>query len=262
MTIEICVAYCAGQGFSIAGTQFGTQCFCDNEIVDGGTQAPESDCSMPCAGDNTEICGNGNRNSVYSNVTGAMTVLQPPFPQTTGLPGSWSYVGCLLDNFNQQRVFPYMIEYPTNATADLCLSTCQEFGFPAAGIEYGFQCFCGDMSDVYFAQAQGGGQIEPDSQCTITCPGNRQYVCGDGNRLTFYNWTGPPLYTWHQPTGVNMGEYSLLIGGVVVPLMTSANINGKIVSPFYLMILHGCLQSIDVRREIWHLGIRKLHRQL
>jgi hypothetical protein len=90
------------------------------------------------------------------------------------------------------------------------------------------------MSDVYFAQAQGGGQIVPDSQCTVTCPGNRQYICGDGNRLTFYNWTGSPMYTWHKPTGVDMGQYSLLIGGVVVPLLTSANINGKIVSSSFI----------------------------
>jgi hypothetical protein len=242
MTIEMCVAYCAGLGYSIAGTQFGTQCFCDNEIIDGGTQAPETDCSTPCAGDNTEICGNGNRNSVYSNVTGAMTVLQPPFPQTTGLPGSWSYVGCLVDNFNGVRVFPYQLDFPTNASADVCTTACQAFGFPAAGIEYAFQCFCGDMSDVYFAQAQGGGQIVPDSQCTLTCPGNPQYNCGDGNRLTFYNWTGPPLYTWHEPTGADMGEYSLLIGGVVVPLMTSANINGKIVSRYHLEFLSCCSQ--------------------
>lgn len=229
MTIEMCVAYCAGLGYSIAGAQYGTQCYCDNDIVAGGTQAPNSDCSMACAGDSTEICGNGNRNSVYSNVTGNLTVLQPPYAQTTGLPGSWTYVGCLEDNYNQTRVFPYELDLPNNATADICLTYCSDYGFPAGGIEYAYQCFCGDMSDVYFAQSYGGGTIYPDSQCTLTCPGNEQYICGDGNRITFYNWTGTPLYTWHEPTGANQGTYSLLIGGVVVPLMTSANINGKIV---------------------------------
>jgi hypothetical protein len=230
MTVEMCVAYCAGLGYSVAGVQYGTQCYCDNQIVAGGTQAPDSDCSMACAGDATEKCGNGNRNSVYSNVVGNLTVLQPPFVQKTGLPGNWQYVGCLQDNFNQQRVFPYQLDLPTNATAETCLTACSNYGYPAGGIEYGYQCFCGDMSDVYFAQSLGGGVIEPDSQCTVVCPGNEQYICGDGNRISFYNWTGTPLYNWHQPTGVNQGEYSLLIGGVVVPLMTSANINGKIVS--------------------------------
>jgi len=230
MTIETCIAWCSGQGYTVVGLQYGTQCFCDNEIVAGGTQAPESDCSDPCGGDNTEICGNGNRNSVYSNVTGPLTVLQPPYAQNTSLPGSWEYVGCLVDNVNQIRVFPYMLELPTNCTADICLSLCAEYGFPAGGIEYAYQCFCGDMSDVYFAQSYGGASIVPDSQCTLTCPGNEQYICGDGNRITFYNWTGAPISNWAKPTGVNQGTYSLLIGGVVVPLMTSANINGKIVS--------------------------------
>jgi hypothetical protein len=35
------------------------------------------------------------------------------------------------------------------------------------------------------------------------------------------------LYTFNFPTGTAAGEYSLLIGGVVVPLMTTQGINGK-----------------------------------
>ena len=235
MTIEMCVSYCAGLGYTVAGAQYGTQCFCDTEIINGGVQAPETDCNMPCGGNGSEMCGAGNRDSVYSNVTGNLTVLQPAYAQTKGLPGSYTYIGCLVDNFNGQRVFPYELDFKTNATADLCLSSCQAFGFPSGGVEFGYQCFCGDWSDVLFAQSLGGGQIQPDSQCTMPCPGNQQYICGDGNRITFYNWTGTPLYNWHYPTGPDMGEYSLLIGGLVVPLMTSVNINGKIVSQVTLV---------------------------
>jgi hypothetical protein len=48
---------------------------------------------MPCGGNSAEICGAGNRMSVYSNQT--LTVYPPAIPQTTGLPGSWVYQGCL-----------------------------------------------------------------------------------------------------------------------------------------------------------------------
>jgi hypothetical protein len=55
------------------------------------------------------------------------------------------------------------------------------------------------------------------------------HLCGSGNLLTYYAWNGAqPLYEWSTPTGNAAGEYSLLIGGVVVPLMTAQNINGKV----------------------------------
>jgi hypothetical protein len=47
--------------------------------------------------------------------------------------------------------------------------------------------------------------------------------------LTYYAWEGTnPLYSWDFPTGIDAGEYSLLIGGVVVPLITSQVVTGKV----------------------------------
>lgn len=68
-----------------------------------------------------------------------------------------------------------------------------------------------------------------DTQCNSACTGAPQYLCGSGNRLTWYTYTAtPPLYTWNFPTGAAAGKYSLLIGGVVVPLITSQTITGKV----------------------------------
>lgn len=54
-------------------------------------------------------------------------------------------------------------------------------------------------------------------------------MCGDNNRLTYYTWQGAtPLTSWGIPTGTNAGSYSLLIGGVVVPLIVSQTVNGKV----------------------------------
>lgn len=44
------------------------------------------------------------------------------------------------DNVNNTRTFPYMTTYTTNNSATTCLSRCQEYGFQAAGMEYGEQC--------------------------------------------------------------------------------------------------------------------------
>ena len=93
LTVESCVASCYGQGYSVAGMEYSKQCFCGNAIYSGGTLASsDTDCNMACAGNANEMCGAGNRLSVYSNAT--ITTYQPAVPQTSGLPGSWTYDGC------------------------------------------------------------------------------------------------------------------------------------------------------------------------
>lgn len=62
---------------------------------------------------------------------------------------------------------------------------------------------------------------------TSRCIG--QYYCGGGDLLTYYVWDGPePLYNFNFPQGTAAGEYSLLIGGLTVPLITAQVITGKV----------------------------------
>jgi hypothetical protein len=47
--------------------------------------------------------------------------------------------------------------------------------------------------------------------------------------LLYYTWAGPePLYTWGFPEETDAGDYSLLIGGLTVPLITTQLITGKV----------------------------------
>jgi hypothetical protein len=73
--------------------EYGTQCFCDNVMKNGPVIAPETDCSIACPGNSAEKCGAGNRLSVYYK--GNLTIYNIPVAQTTGLPGSWQYSGCI-----------------------------------------------------------------------------------------------------------------------------------------------------------------------
>jgi hypothetical protein len=102
------------------------------------------------------------------------------------------------------------------------LNQCAAFGYPVAGLEYGEQCFCGDISDVN----TNGGTFVPDSECNMPCSGDPIHFCGAGNRLTTYYWTGTPLYVWNTPE--NTGYYEFLIGGLVVPLIATVGINDKV----------------------------------
>jgi hypothetical protein len=93
LTIESCTQICAGLGYTVAGMEYSVQCFCDYTIVDGGTLTAEADCAMACGGSSTEICGGPDLMSIYA--IGPLAVYQVPVPQTSGLPGSWQYGGCI-----------------------------------------------------------------------------------------------------------------------------------------------------------------------
>jgi len=238
-------------GYTIAGAEYAEECYCDDAIYNGGALAAnQADCNTPCPGNPSEDCGAGNRLSLYS--IGEPLAYQPPAPQTSGLPANWVYKGCLQDNIPSNEdpneivsTFPYMVwNNATGNTPEACIAICQQFGFNAAGLEYGSECFCGDVENIQVASAPSAStdpsqpqfytrsaipQIVPDSECNSVCTGAGQYLCGSGNLLSYYAWDGPePLYEWGMPTGYEAGEYQLLIGGVVVPLMTAQNINGKV----------------------------------
>ncbi len=69
MTIELCQNACKNGGFTYAGVEFATQCFCGNSIGGGGSKALEAECNKPCAGNSKEICGGGNRINIFTTAT-------------------------------------------------------------------------------------------------------------------------------------------------------------------------------------------------
>ena len=81
------------------------------------------------------------------------------------------------------------------------------------------------MGDV----AATGATLQPDTDCSFTCPGDPEALCGAGNRLTYYTWTVAPVTQFTFPQGNAAGKYEFLIGGVIIPLMTQPAINGKVV---------------------------------
>ncbi|KAJ6479618.1 copper radical oxidase [Mycena sanguinolenta] len=221
LTIESCVQACSASNFTVAAAEYSTQCFCGTELIEGATKAPESDCNMGCGGNTTEACGAGNRMSVYSTNKN-VTILPVPVPQNSSIPGSWSYQGCLMEAVGS-RAIPWQNIYPTNNSATTCLSQCAAFGYTAGGMEYGDECYCGDVSDVQAA----GVKFAPESDCNLPCPGDPIHLCGAGNRIQYYKWTGAPPYVWNKPT-THLGYYEFLVPGVVVPLIATVGINGKV----------------------------------
>ncbi|WVQ72276.1 hypothetical protein IAR50_001826 [Cryptococcus sp. DSM 104548] len=75
MTPQICIAACQAKGYTIAGVEYSSQCYCANAFTSGSVAADESSCSMSCAGDELQTCGGSNRLSTwtYSNTTASVS---------------------------------------------------------------------------------------------------------------------------------------------------------------------------------------------
>lgn len=65
MSNEKCVSYCQNAGFAVAGTEYGGQCYCGNEIV-GSERLNDTSCDMACEDAASDVCGGGWALTVYS----------------------------------------------------------------------------------------------------------------------------------------------------------------------------------------------------
>ena len=72
MTVETCISLCGGKGYSIAGLEYASQCFCGNTLPARASPTPGviGTCTMACKGNSTEMCGAGNRLSLYQKCSG------------------------------------------------------------------------------------------------------------------------------------------------------------------------------------------------
>jgi hypothetical protein len=131
---------------------------CGNVLAPGATAAPDTDCSMTCSGNSTELCGGSNRISVYGNGG-----VPKPGPFTNPGPHGWASVGCFSDNGAARTLnTPVQVTGGGAAmTVGLCTSACA--GYALAGLEYGGECYCGNA-------LQNGGSAAGDG-CNMACNG-------------------------------------------------------------------------------------------
>lgn len=123
LTVEICIAACANGGYTLAGVEFGSQCWCDTTLHNGGGPAADGNtgCNMACQGNSAEICGGSNRLSVYT-------------PATLG----WESLGCYTDNV-QTRTLTHSEQITGGGaamTVEMCQGACLAAGYNLAGVEY------------------------------------------------------------------------------------------------------------------------------
>lgn len=91
MTTEQCVDFCQTQELPIAGTEYSTQCFCGNLLLDS-VNLDEGQCNMTCSGDtsNSSMCGGSWALSIWA-IDGSLQQSQSQslgeLPETLNTPG-------------------------------------------------------------------------------------------------------------------------------------------------------------------------------
>jgi len=174
LTIEQCISACRNAGFTYAGAQFYTFCFC-GESYDRFGVAPQ--CTTACGGNANEMCGDAWTNSVYSvcpkgyygsncenicqNCDGACN------SKTGECLTAPNFVGCYKDT--AVRALPILALNVATLTLQQCIDTCRTAGFTYAGAQFYTFCFCGESYDRF--------GLAP--QCTTACGGNSDQICGD-----------------------------------------------------------------------------------
>lgn len=208
LTIKLCVDACEAAGYTLAGAEYGGECFCDNAISNGGGPAEDgaAQCSMTCNGNKAELCGGPFRLNVYGlgypkpTVSGASTTstrpptstTQPPVstsssstappsssssasPATVAGPAGWSSLGCYVDSVGA-RTLSTRVNTPGDGgalTTEICTTVCRAGGYTYAGTEYGGECFCGNTLTA--ATAVSG--------CSMPCNGKPAQMCGGPDRI-------------------------------------------------------------------------------
>lgn len=84
------------------------------------------------------------------------------------------------------------------ATIEKCLTACEIEGYCLAGLEYGHECWCGNV-------VQGEVRPVPDSYCNHPCSGDYDETCGGYGFMGLYIRRGfkfiiePPKYPHRYP---------------------------------------------------------------
>jgi hypothetical protein len=171
-TLASCAATCAG--YNYFGVEYGIQCFCGMDLDASGFKVAESECGMKCGGDESLICGDDNRLSVYKKAVSDA----PSNPETVG---AFTYQSCWTDGVGTRS-----LTAKSEALADMTVEKCAAFcdGHAYFGVEYSTECFCSN---------ELAGEPAAEAECSMLCGGSTSQWCGGPNRLNLYAVNPSPV---------------------------------------------------------------------
>ncbi|XP_075237841.1 uncharacterized protein LOC142334050 isoform X2 [Lycorma delicatula] len=164
LTPHFCVGLCYRLGFLYAGLQYNIQCFCGDRHPFSEVMVDDSQCSKTCPGDKSKKCGGDWRLSIYST-------------SISDFPADGKYIGCFIDSGENRLLTGKSVKLQKTNTPRRCLNYCLINHFLYAGLQYNFECFCGNKLPEIAA---------PDNDCFLECPGDSSEACGGHWRLAVY----------------------------------------------------------------------------
>ncbi|KAF2731461.1 WSC-domain-containing protein [Polyplosphaeria fusca] len=168
MTPALCAAYCSAYAFF--GLEYGQECYCGPYLSPSSSPAQKtSDCSMPCVGDKSTVCGGPARLSVYRSSDPSKVSSDP---KTAGpVIGNYSYAYCTIDTA-APRALGMLLFASDGLTTAMCVAAAeaQKMGFVA--VEYGRECWGGNTF-AGNSSAVGNVRAGSEAECNMVCAGAR-----------------------------------------------------------------------------------------
>ena len=147
--------------YGIAATQNGDTCYCGNGLQSYSAVGQNS-CNVPCAGNQTEICGGAESLSVWNSTSSTIP------PTTVKAVGFYALDGCY-SGPNMLTASSYTST--SKMTVETCVGYCITKGYKVAGVQDGKTCYC----DATLATT---AKNETLASCNVLCAGNNREFCG------------------------------------------------------------------------------------
>lgn len=140
---------------------------------------------MACAGSAFQVCGAGGRMTTFKYTGTIAAPVVPAQPNNTNVKvDGWADRGCYTEGTNNARALTKYSFSSASMTIPTCLAACGSRGWRFGGVEYGQQCWCGDVI--------ANGAVKATEGCTMVCAGDKMTLCGGGNRLNVFESAATP----------------------------------------------------------------------
>ncbi|KAI1799599.1 WSC-domain-containing protein [Daldinia bambusicola] len=182
MTVDSCASYCQGKNYALFGVEYGAECYCGNSAKTSAPASVESDCSMACKGNSTQVCGGSGRVSIWNN-----TLYVPTHNMAATGGSGYAYLGCYTEGTSGRALGKGSGSTSTSSstsnstmTVEKCASYCSGKGYAYMGVEYGQECYCNNDGPV------NGATKAAEGDCSMTCKGDVTEWCGGSSRVSIY----------------------------------------------------------------------------
>lgn len=135
----------------------------------------------PCNGNPAEMCGGQTaRLSVYEDPTYAAPDISTP----AAVIPLYTSLGCYTEPGTYRAVTFFQGQLDGGSlTTEECIATCGMASFPYAATEWSRECYCG-------TRLISGSVPAPSTDCSYTCTGNTNEICGQNLHIPYLNVPG------------------------------------------------------------------------